>query len=72
MWTDLPSEEAFAKLSVRFDCEGEGDVIVMRKCPECGRIIGKGEVWENGLGEVTLKNWKCKTHDEVKPWWIRD
>jgi len=48
--------------------EGEGQAVVARQCPKCGRYIaGKSiEVRVNGLGD-TLVTATCKTCGPIEP-----
>lgn len=55
-----------------FEGEGSGTIGVYRRCPECGRFLKEGELLMNMAGEVKLKNWICKKHGEVKPYYDRD
>jgi len=65
----LESEKIFEdeKAWTRYECGGEGDICVYRRCPECGKYLKEGKVFTN-----SVKGWICKTHGEVEPFWLRD
>lgn len=50
----------------------DGDICVYCRCPECGKFIKKGELFTNKGGEAQFKNWICKKHGEVTPFYVRD
>lgn len=57
----------------RFGNDDEGDdICVYARCPECGRFLTIGRVWENFNEGVKLEGWKCKKHGEVEPYFERD
>lgn len=60
------------KAWTRYDCGDEGDVCVYRRCPECGKYVKEGKLLMNMAGEVRLQEWKCKTHGEITPFFLRD
>jgi hypothetical protein len=56
------------KAWVRFTGEGESDICVYRRCPDCGRYLKTGKITYGGK----TTGWICKTHGEVTPFWTRD
>lgn len=52
--------------------DDDGDICVLRKCPECGKYITVGKLATNGAGECRFENWNCKKHGSVKPFYLRD
>ena len=60
------NEWDYDHLMVFFDNDGPA---VLRRCPECGRFLNKGEVFVNGLEETKLEGWICKKHGEVQPFY---
>jgi hypothetical protein len=60
------------KAWTRYDCGDDGDIVVYRRCPECGRYLKKGEVLTNMAGDAKVKGWICKKDGEVEPFWTRD
>ena len=51
------------------DIEG-GSIIVYPHC-HCGKFVKHGRLLQNVLGGVLLKNWICKVHGEIEPYWTR-
>jgi len=43
-------------------------VAVHRRCPICSKYVKIGELAFDGLDGVHLKNWTCKTHGEIEPY----
>lgn len=62
-----------AKSWVYYEDDEEGTTIgVYRRCPQCGRYLPKGKLLLNGLGKVSLKDWHCKKHGAVQPYFDRN
>ena len=57
---------------IRFDGDGDGDICVYCRCPECGKYITRGKCLGNGNGVIVLVGFKCFNHGELTPFWIRD
>ena len=54
--------------------KGEADdefIYVYRRCPYCGRYLKEGDLLMNLAGAIKLKNWTCKKHGEVSPYYDR-
>ena len=65
------SEKEWEMLMVHFEGEEMETISVFRKCPECCKIIRKGDLLMNKEGDVKLKGWLCNTHGEVNPFFVR-
>lgn len=61
--------ETNQSLFLVFEISGQGELYVLRQCPDCGRFITTGRVLINGLDQLKLPGWQCKKHGEVKPFW---
>lgn len=48
---------------------GGSDVMVFRRCPECGRFISIGRVLANMDGQIRTEGWFCTKDGEVQPHW---
>lgn len=71
MWSD-PQNPEFEWAHALCYTSPEGDILVFRRCPICGRFIQEGEaVLENGLGAVTFLGWICTRCGEINPDWDR-
>lgn len=52
--------------------DDEGDICVYRRCTKCGRYLKTGKVLTNIAGEAKLKDWTCKKHGEIEPFYLID
>jgi hypothetical protein len=48
----------------------EGCIWVYCRCLKCGRYIKRGQCFSNGFGKIKLKNFICKVHGEIEPFYI--
>lgn len=55
-----------------FEGEGQEETIsVYCRCTECGRFLKRGKLLMTCDGDVKLKDWRCKIHGEIQPYWER-